>query len=69
MEDIICCIQVKEYDRKRGRAQSALAEQNWAEAEQLFSDALHVSSVLYCINVLWEYACRPSPPQTPDFSP
>ena len=49
MEDIICCIQVKEYDRKRGRAQSALAEQNWAEAEQLFSDALHVSSVLYCI--------------------
>eukprot|EP00955_Chlamydomonas_euryale_P086023 364187-Chlamydomonas_euryale.AAC.1 len=34
--------QVKEYGRKRARAQSAAADRNWAEAESLFAAALHV---------------------------
>lgn len=33
---------VKEYDRKRNRAQSAAQEQRWADAESAFGEALHV---------------------------
>lgn len=33
---------VKDYDRKRQRAQTAASEQNWVEAEKLFAEALHV---------------------------
>ena len=33
---------VKEYDRKRNRAQGAAQEQRWADAESAFGEALHV---------------------------
>ncbi len=35
--------QVKDYDRKRSRAEKALEAQDWEAAEKAFIDALHVS--------------------------
>ncbi len=40
---VLCCIgQVKDYDRKRQRAEKALEARDWAEAERAFIEALNV---------------------------